>query len=165
MIKEILNRRSVRNFKPTPLPEADILEIIKAGQLAPTARHNMATEFIVIKNQRTKEALFKLHPNKQEFLKEAPVLIIPVSDKTKSPLPIQDLSVATENMFLQATALGYGTVWKNLPPELEPAVKKLLHIPENFTLINIIPVGIPATKIEPHSEKEISLKKIHFEKW
>ncbi len=140
IIKEILNRRSVREYKDKEVSDGHIAEIIKAGQFAPTARHNQAVEFMVIKNQKTKDAVFEIVG--QEFVKMAPVLIVPASDTTKSTnLAIQDLSLASENMFLQATALGLGTVWKNIRPEWEEKVKKLLGIPEKYKIINIIPIG------------------------
>jgi nitroreductase len=163
IIKEIINRRSVRDYKPDEVNEEDIVEIIKAGQFAPTAKHNQTVEFIIVKNQETKEKIFGIVG--QEYVKEAPVLIIPVIDTTKSVLPIQDLSVASENMFLQATALDLGSVWKNLDPAWQEKIKKLLGLPENFMAINIIPVGHPRNKTKPHDEKDFSAKKIHREKW
>jgi nitroreductase len=163
IIKEILNRRSVREYKPDDVADELIIEIIKAGQFAPTAKNNQAVEFVVVRNQETKEKIFEIVG--QEYVKEAPVLIIPVIDETKSILPIQDLSVASENIFLQAVALGLGTVWKSIRPEWKDGVKQLLKIPENFLAINIIPVGYPKNKIEPHSDADFSDKKIHREKW
>ncbi len=166
IIKEILNRRSVREYKPGAVPEEYITEIIKAGQFAPTARHNQAVEFIVVKNQETKDKIFEIVG--QEFVKEAAVLIIPATDTAKTNCPVQDLSVASENMFLQATALGLGTVWKALKEEgfnEEEKIKKLLEIPEQYKIINIIPVGYPKEKPEPHHDRDFDEKKIHQEKW
>lgn len=165
IIKEILNRRSIREYKPDPVPEEYLLEIIKAGQFAPSARHNQAVEFIVVKDKKTKEKIFEIVG--QEFVKEAPVLIIPVTDTTKTNCPIEDLSVASENMFLQATALGLGTVWKALKSEFDEVekIKKLLKIPKQYTAINIIPVGYPKEKPKPHTDQDFDIKKIHFEKW
>ena len=165
VIKEILNRRSVREYKTDDVPEEYIIEIIKAGQFAPTARNNKAIEFIVIKNQQTKDKIFEIVG--QEFVKEAPILIIPVSDTAKTNCPIQDLSVASENMFLQANALGLGTVWKALKTEFNEAekIKKMLKIPEKYTATNIIPVGYPKDKPEPHTDKDFDAKKIHKESW
>ena len=147
------------------MPREYITEIIKAGQFAPSARHNQAVEFIAIKNQKTKGKIFEIVG--QEFIKEAPVLIIPVTDITKTNCPIQDLSVASENIFLQATALGLGTVWKALKSEFNETekVKKLLGIPKQYTAINIIPLGFPKDKPESHTEKDFDAKKIHEEKW
>lgn len=161
--KEIKNRRSVREYKTRAVFEKYIVEIIKAGQFAPTAKHNQAVEFIVVKKQETKDKIFEIVG--QEFVKEAKVLIVPLTDTAKTDFSIQDLSVATENMFLQATALGLGTVWKNLRSEWVEEIKNLLGIPKQFMVINIIPVGYPKTKPEPHSDKDFDSKKIHKEKW
>ena len=92
VIKEILNRRSVREYKSEQIPEEYLIEIIKAGQFAPSAKHNKAIEFIVIRDQETKDKIFEIVG--QDFVKEAPVLIIPVTDTTKTNCPVQDLSVA-----------------------------------------------------------------------
>lgn len=165
IIKEILNRRSVRGYKPETVLQEYIIEIIKAGQFAPTAHDNRAIEFIVIKNQEVKDKIFEIVG--QKFVKEAPVLIIPATDTTKTNCPVQDLSVASENMFLQATALGIGTVWNALKTEYpeEEKIKKLFGIPEQYKVINIIPVGYPKNKPEPHTDKDFDDKRIHEEKW
>jgi len=165
IIKEILNRRAVREYQEKAVPEEYITEIIKAGQFAPSARNNRAIEFIVIRDSKTKEKIFEIVG--QEFVKEVPVLIIPVSDTIQTNCPVQDLSIASENMFLQATTLGLGTVWKALKAEYaeEEKIKKLLGIPEQYMAINIIPVGYPKEKPMPHTDKDFNAKKIHHEKW
>jgi nitroreductase len=163
VIKEILNRRAVREFQNKEVPDELIKEVIKAGQFAPTGRNNKAVEFVVVKDLATKEKIFAICG--QEFVRTAPVLIIPATDETKTGLPAQDLSVATENIFVQAAAFGLGTVWKNLQPDWAQSVKKLLQIPENFKIINLIPLGYPAKEPVPHYEEEFSEKKIHKEKW
>lgn len=165
IIKEILNRRSTKAYKSDEVPEEYIIEIIKAGQFAPTAHNNRAIEFIIIKKEKTKNNIFEVVG--QEYVKTAPVLIIPVTDSTKTNCPVQDLSVASENMFLQATALKLGTVWKSLKSEFseEEKIKKLLGVPEQYTVINIIPVGYPKNKLEPHTDRDFDDKKIHKERW
>lgn len=165
IIKEIINRRSVREYQDKEVPEEHILEIIKAGQFAPTAKHNRAVEFIVVKKQETKEAIYDI--TNQEFVRQAPVLIVPVTDTAKTNCPVEDLSVASENMFLQAAALGLGTVWKNLKAEFgeEKRLKELLGIPEQYKVTNIIPVGYPKEKPVPHNEDDFDAGKIRREKW
>ncbi len=165
IIKEIINRRSIRQYKADPVPDELIEEIIKAAQFAPTAVDNRAVEFIVIKDQQIKDGLDKILDSKQDYVRQAPVIIVPVTDTVKSLLAVQDLSVASANIFLQAAALGLGTVWKNVKPEPAKAIKSLLNLPEHFTLVNIIPVGYPAEKIGPHTENEFSKAKIHYEKY
>ncbi|MDD2758362.1 MAG: nitroreductase family protein [Patescibacteria group bacterium] len=163
ILKEIANRRSVREFKDEPVSEEAIADIIRAGQFAPTAMSSHAVNFIVIQKQEIKEAIFKIIG--QEFIRRAPVLIIPAIDTGKSILPVQDLSVATENMFLQATALGLGSVWKNLTDQWAKKVKTLLNIPNNFLIINILPFGRPAKPPVPHGDADFDIRKIHYENW
>ena len=165
ILKEILNRRSIRKYKPDPIPQEYIIDIIKAGQFAPTAHNNRAVEFVVIKDQEMKERIFAIVG--QDFVKEAQVLIIPAIDGEKTNCPVQDLSVASENMFLQATALSLGSVWKNLKSELgeEDKIKEILNIPDQYRVINIIPIGWPAENPEPRTDKDFSPEKIHQERW
>lgn len=165
IIREIVSRRAVREYKPDDIPEEYINEIIKAGQFAPTARNNKAVEFIIIKDNDTKNKIFEIVG--QEYVKQAPILIIPATNIQKTNCPIQDLSVASENIFLQATALGLGTVWKALKTEFaeEEKIKKILNIPEVYKIINIIPVGYPKNKPVGHEEEEFDPKKIHKGKW
>ncbi|MDP2855500.1 MAG: nitroreductase family protein [bacterium] len=48
MEKIILTRRSVRNFKDTPVPEALIRRVIEAGRFAPTSGNCQPFQFVVV---------------------------------------------------------------------------------------------------------------------
>ena len=62
----IRNRRSVRTFSATPIPD-DILEkILDAGRWAPSGANSQPFEFIVVKN---KAAIDKIRDNVKEVLK------------------------------------------------------------------------------------------------
>ncbi|MBN1168540.1 nitroreductase family protein [Candidatus Woesebacteria bacterium] len=164
ILDEIKNRRSVREYQTKDVDDVLINEIIKAGQFAPTAMNNRAVEFVVIRKQETKDKIFKICG--QEFIKKAPVLIIPATDTSKTNCPVRDLSVASENMFLQATSLGLGTVWKNVSiPSQKEELKKLLGIPNRFKIVNIIPVGYPESESPPHTKQDFSKDKIHWNEW
>jgi nitroreductase len=162
IIESIKKRRSFREYKSDMISDEMVDEVIKAAQFAPTAHDKRAIEFIVIRDKQAKDAIFAIVG--QEYTKEAPVLLIPVATD-QATLPIQDLSVASENIFLQATVLGLGSVWKNLAPEWEEKVKELLGVPKKFRMINIIPLGFPAEEKTEHTEEEFSAEKIHQEKW
>ncbi|MDD5026176.1 MAG: nitroreductase family protein [Candidatus Peribacteraceae bacterium] len=163
IIEPITARRAVREYENTDISDSQLEDIIRAGQFAPTAHHNASVEFVIIRDPKIKNALFALLD--QEFVRDVPVLIAPILDREKSVAPVQDLSVTTENMFLQATAMGLGTVWKNVPEKESEKVKKLLGIPDRYLLINLIPVGYPKGEIIPHSDADFSAKKIHHEKF
>lgn len=165
ILKAIQHRRSVREFKPDPVPEDIVQELIKAAQFAPTSKANRAMEFVVIKDMEVRRELYKLAKPKQEFVKAAPLLIVPATNPEETGQPVPDLSLATENIFLQATELGLGSVWKNLKPPEAAGIKKFLKIPANMMIINIICLGYPAEMPAPHTDEDFETNKIHPEKW
>ncbi|MDD4627879.1 MAG: nitroreductase family protein [Candidatus Peribacteraceae bacterium] len=165
VLPAILRRRAVREYRKDPISSEQIEEIIKAAQFAPTARNRRAVEFIVVTDRETRTALSNaLLP--QEFVKEAPVIIVPVVNTKAASKPVIDLALASQNIFLQATSMGLGSIWKHVHEgeELEK-VRAILGIPENFLLTNIIPIGYAEVPPPPHTDAEYDAKKIHREKW
>ncbi|MDA3815314.1 MAG: nitroreductase family protein [Patescibacteria group bacterium] len=162
LIESIKKRRSIRAYKSDPIADEKVKEIIRAGKVAPSAFGSGALEFIVIKDQKMKESIFKVVG--QEFYKEAPVVIVPVATH-EAKLPVQDIAVASENMLLQATELELGSVWKNVAPEFEEQIKELLGVPVNFKVINLIPLGLSDEEQSEHAEDLSVTEKIHLEKW
>jgi nitroreductase len=167
MLKAILNRRSVREYQTEPVKRELIEEIIEAGQLAPTARNNRQVEFLVIENREIKNKLAYIlnKEHVQEFLKQASVLILPVSSWENERLALLDLAIASENMMLQTTELELGSVFKYIDPKYCLEIKELLKIPDNFIFTNLIALGYPSVKPAAHSETEFEPQKIHFDKW
>ncbi len=164
MIQEIIKRRTIREYTDKQVCQKDILEIIKAAQFAPTGMNNRAVQFIIVQDQKRKEEIAEIM-NQKQFIKEAPVLIIPITDTTKASLYTQDLSIASSYMQLQAVSLGLGSVWKHAYPDQIEKVKALLKIPDNFTFINMLAIGYAKENKEIHTDAEFDEKKIHFEIW
>lgn len=72
-----------------------------------------------------------------------------------------DMAIATENILLEAEALGLGAVMLGIAPldDRMKEVEKILHIPENFRAFAIVPVGYPKNKHTQEDRYEPS--KIH----
>ncbi len=66
-------RRSIRKFKPEPIPEAFIQEIIDAGRLAPSVSNIQSTRYVIIKNAEMKEKLIEYT---LPLVKSAPLVIV-----------------------------------------------------------------------------------------
>jgi nitroreductase len=142
-------RHSVRNFDSRKDVSNDLIEkIIEAAKTAPSAGGLYPTDFIIVRDQKTKEQIAKA-ALRQDFVAQAPVVIVVVSDVEKTAsyygergrnlYVIQDAAAATENLILAATALGLGTCWVGAFDEEE--VKKILKLKRNFRPLAIIPVG------------------------
>jgi nitroreductase/ketosteroid isomerase-like protein len=182
IFRTIRQRRTVRQFKSTPVPREHILKILDAARFAPTAGNQQPWKFLVIQDrgkiqQLKTEALgwyldlYKKNRNPgqeeldslQERIKKvlenvlsAPVYIAVLADShEKYPdYVMTDGTLAAGQLMIAARALGYGTgFFTTFFPE-EP-MKKFFGIPDQFKLICLTPIGIPEKWPETPSKKEL----------
>ncbi|PIU58989.1 nitroreductase [Candidatus Bathyarchaeota archaeon CG07_land_8_20_14_0_80_47_9] len=159
VFEAVEKRRSIRKFKPDQVKKEDLKRILEAGRLAPSGGNRQPWFFIVVRDSGTKNAL-AIASNDQKFVAEADTVIVALGDSGVYPktttsstriLHKQDPMIAIEHMVLAATALGYGTCWIGAFSETE--VKKILKIPENLTVVALLPVGVPAENPSPRPRK------------
>jgi len=155
VIEATRTRRSIRRFKPEPLQEEHLRKILEAAQQAPSAGNKQPWRFIVVRNPNTKDSLGKIARN-QTWISNAGVIIVALAMDKKSPQIYEkwaerDVMIAVEHMVLSAWSLGYGTCW--IGAFTEEDVKDLLDIPQEMTVINLLPIGVPAENPEKKSRK------------
>ncbi|MDD4277076.1 MAG: nitroreductase family protein, partial [Candidatus Cloacimonetes bacterium] len=87
-IQELIQSRySVRDFRPDPIPEAVLQEILEAGRLAPSAQNRQPWRYIVFNNPEEIRILTKktgLIGLSNFFIKDAPVVIVACADLKKN---------------------------------------------------------------------------------
>jgi nitroreductase len=159
----IHNRRSVREYKLEQLKDEEMEKILNAGIMAPTAKAEEPWHFTVIQNkellQEINETSLEIMRNSEdEFLRSiansgrnilhnAPTIVV-VSGWEKASHILADCSAAIENMLLAITGLGYASCW--IEGEItedkvrQKAFAELLDIPDGYTVIAFLPVGVPA---------------------
>jgi len=142
VLEAIRTRRSIRRYKPGPVPDDLIVKILEAGQWAPSASNSQPWNFTVITDSEVKRQVTRCFLYGW-FLDEAPVGIVVSVDPGLSSCPIQDGSLAVQNMMLAAHALGLGTCWIN-PGLSDNRVKEILGIPGGHWLICALSLGYPA---------------------
>ncbi|MBN2695596.1 nitroreductase [bacterium] len=151
VIENILTRRSIRNFKEEQIPKESLDLILKAATFAPSGMNSQSWHFSVIQNKNSLELLNKTVrevilniPNenilpifqsmkkfaeseKFNFFYNAPTFII-VSTDENSVSPIEDASIALQNIFLSAHSLNIGSCWIHALTILFdfPEIKKIL---------------------------------------
>jgi len=141
VFEAIKNRRSVRAYKSTPVQEEKLKKILEAARLAPSAHNAQDWKFIVVKNQKMREKLVKAALD-QEFIAQAPVVIVAVATEPGVPFYALNFGIAVEHMVLQAVEEGLGTCWVGAFSQKE--VKKILKIPEKYKAMVLLPLGYPA---------------------
>lgn len=63
LFEVIEKRRSIRNFKPEPIPNKDLKIILEAGRLAPSGGNRRPWRFIVVRKTEIKRAFAKAANN------------------------------------------------------------------------------------------------------
>lgn len=114
VIKSIISRRSVKSYKPDPVP-AEILDAIaEAGTYAPTGRNKQSPIIITITDKATRDKLAKLNADIMGFDGDpfygAPAVLAVLADKN-CPTYLYDGSLVMENLMLAAHSLGLGSCW------------------------------------------------------
>jgi nitroreductase len=135
----IRTRRTVREFKPDPVPDAIIHKLLQAGRWAPSSSNTQPWHFVVVKSRETIEALGRI-ATQGAFIGQAPLAIAIVMDNARRPQ--LDAGRALQQMELMAWSEGLGTCFVGIrAAEQQQAVKELLGIPESMELITVLPFG------------------------
>jgi len=151
LFETVEKRRSIRKFKPNPIPDKDLKKILEAGRLAPSGGNRQPWSFIVVRKPETKKKLAAV-ANLQQFIADADTVLIALGDPAVSKsLYKQDPMIAIEHMVLASTALGHGTCWIGAFNEGE--VKEIAKVPENMTVIALLPIGVPDESPPPRPRR------------
>jgi nitroreductase len=84
-IEAIFNRKSIRKFKDQPVDHSDLLEILKCGLNAPSAKNMQNWHFVVIESKQKIKAIADIVKQKQKKLIEKsddPALVKSFQSKT-----------------------------------------------------------------------------------
>jgi nitroreductase len=178
-LETIKSRRSIRKYKTDAVDEKALETILDAARLAPSWANTQCWKFIVIRDSGMKAKLAEtlvVNPRlgnnpALNAIVTAPVVIVVCAEKRVSgcyqgnPLTDKgdawymfDIGLAMENLVLAAASLGLGTVHVGLF-EAEK-VTSLLEIPENYSVVEMTPLGYP--EFQPNARPRKALEEIVF---
>jgi len=83
VLEAIKGRRSIRAYKPDPIPEELLNKILEAAQWAPSAGNRQARDFIIVKAPEMKRRLCRAALG-QCFIEEAPVDVVVCANEERS---------------------------------------------------------------------------------
>ena len=135
----IRNRRTVREFKSDPVPEAVVRKILRAGRWAPSSSNSQPWHFVVVSSPDTLATLGSI-ATQGSFIGQAPLAIAIVMADARRPQ--LDAGRALQQMELVAWSEGLGTCFVGMrAEEQQVAIKELLGIPADYELITVLPFG------------------------
>lgn len=160
----VRSRRSIRQFQPTPLSREDLLKIVDAGRLAPSAANLQPLEFVVVdKPEKLKQvfpclqwaAYIRPEGDPRPGQESMAYVVVVVNKSIRSKGYERDVGAAMENMILVAWSLGIGSCW--LISVDRPKLSQIINLPsENYVIDSVLALGYPAEKpIVEETEEDI----------
>lgn len=113
-INTLLNRRSIRKYKPEQIKDEELNTILEAGKYAPSGMNSQSALFVVVQNKEIIAKISKM--NAVIFGRDidpyygAPTIVLVFADKNKAT-HVEDASLAIGNMCNAAFSLGIGSCW------------------------------------------------------
>ena len=190
LLDTIYAQRAIRRFRPDPVPQEVIEQLIAAAVHAPSGGNRQPWSFVVVRDQALKEqigewyldgwnttyasdpskphnALYRSAETLAHHLAETPVLILAcLAGGGGSITSGSSIYPAVQNLMLAATAMGLGTVITTFHRRHEDEVKALLGIPEEVHTAALIPLGYPAEGEHFGGARRRPIAEItHYDRW
>lgn len=180
VMEAIKGRRSIRKYRTDPVPEDVLNAVLEAGRWAPSWANTQCWRLIVVRDEETKARLAETLRGTRagrsnpatEAVRSAPVVIVACAERGLSGyyknemgqnVPATDkgewwfmfdVALAMQNIALAAYALGLGTVHAGLFDSGE--VARILDIPDNVAVIELMPLGWPDEEPAARPRNEIN---------
>ena len=165
-------RRSMRKFTDEMPSAEQVKTILRAALMAPSSKGLHSYEFVVVDDKQVLGQLASCKARGGEFLSEAPMAIVVMGDPEVCDVWIEDASVASTMILLQAEDLGLGACWIQMRDRTdseggsaEENVRKLLDIPKHMRIVSIIAIGHKGMERKPQNEERLLWEKVHTGKW
>ncbi len=169
----MLSRRSIRRFTRQDVSLEDEQHLIDAAFAAPSANNARTWHFVFVRDPETRRRLKGMH-RWTRMLDKAPLVVAVLGDGAANPWWIEDCAAAAENILLEATGLGLGSVWCGMREDApdnatdvvgcEKACCEVLGIPiGRWRVLALIGIGHPAEHKKPRTQRQVS--KMSYERF
>ena len=120
-IENIMNRRSIRKYKPGQISREELDTVLNAGICAPTGMNRQSPILIAVQNKDVRDKLSRMNAAVMGVDSDpfygAPTVVV-VLAAAGSPHAVQDGSLVMGNMMNAAKAMGLGSCWINRAKEV-----------------------------------------------
>jgi nitroreductase len=171
LMQAILDRRSIRKYKPDPVSDEDLSKILESARWAPSWANTQVWRFIIVRDYETRDRLAKAtiskapgrENNAAPALRQAPIAVVACAELGRSGcfdgVPYTDknewfmfdVALSLNNLTLMAHALGLGTVHIGLFDAAK--IAEIVGVPEGYVVVEILPLGHPDESPAPRARK------------
>lgn len=182
MINTILKHRSIRRFKPTPISEDILAEILEAALRASTCGNMQLYSLIVTRDEAMRRKLLPLHFG-QQMVVEAPCVVTICADVHRFSMWCEqreaepaydnfgwfltatiDALLAAQNLAIAAEDNGLGICYLGTTLYTAGEIVKTLELPKGVIPVTTLVVGYPDERPELTDRLPMDAV-VHFEKY
>ena len=102
----IKNRRSMRKFTDEELTQDEVVALMKAALMSPSSKRSNSWQFVVVDDKEMLKELSHCKEQASSFIADAALAIVVMADPLASDVWIEDASIASIMILLQAEDLG-----------------------------------------------------------
>ena len=185
VIATMLDHRSVRGYRPDPVPPGTLETLVAAAQSAATSSNMQWTSVIVVSDPATKKQLAEIAGN-QKHIEECPLYLCWVADMTRNAMISRaekvefetmpwletfmvaciDVALAAQNAVVAAESMGLSTVYIGAMRNDPERVAALLGLPPQCFCVFGLCVGYAsaqaAGEVKPRLAQSVVL---HHERY
>lgn len=166
--KLIAQRRSIRKFTDEQLSEDELRLLMRAALMAPSSKGTHSYEFYVVQDKDKLKALSTSKDRGAELVADAPTAIVVAARPETSDVWIEDASVASTMLLLQAEDMGLGACWVQIRErqdvdgrDAEQDVRDILSIAtDDIRIVSIVAVGHKGMERKPQNEEKLLWDKV-----
>jgi nitroreductase len=188
----IFSLRAIRRFRPDPIPDEALRDILEAALRAPNGGNAQPWHFVVVRDAAVRADFARLYheawwakrrdagihgpadisPHNRnmqaamhlaEEIGQAPVLVL-VCATAKGASAMGSVIPSVQNLLLAARALGIGGTITTLHAQVEERVHELLGIPPTAQIVYCVPLGYPQGGFGPNRRKPLT-EVCSFDRW
>jgi nitroreductase len=161
----IQRRYSVRGYKPDPVEEDKLQQVLEAARAAPTAANRQRFQLIVIHTKGREAELRRIYD--KDWFVQPPLVIcacrypMDPARKRKDYTDV-DIGIVIDHLILAAAELGLGTCWIGA---FDPAAtREILGLPDEVEPVVFTTLGYPDDPGRPKNRKELA-ELVRYEHW
>ncbi len=164
----VRTRRSMRKFTEEELAQDEVVALLRAALMSPSSKGLRPWSFVVVDDKDLLRRLARCKEHGAGLIEGAPLAVAVLADPARSDVWVEDASVATAMMLLQAEDLGLGACWVQIRNRAmadgkpaEDVVRAILHVPEHLRVLSIVAVGHKGMERKPFDEDRLEWEKVH----
>jgi nitroreductase len=169
LLELLRTRRSTRKYKETQISPELVEQLMQAVLMSPSSKRSTPWQFVLVDESVLLQSLSECKKNGSQLIAGAALAVVVLADPEASDVWVEDVSIASLILQLEAEDLGLGSCWVQIRlrqnaegADSEACVRSLLDIPANLRVESIIAIGVKDEIRKPFDEAHLQWEKVHI---